>query len=55
MVLFLQKKIRYRLLGLITDFFLVGDFMPLSTLSPAEDNNTLDENDNKTNKVSNGR
>ena len=50
-----SKKNRYRLLELITDFlfFLIGDFMPLSTLCLAEDNNTLDE-DNKTNKISNG-
>ena len=34
-------------------FFLIGDFMPLSTLCLAEDNNTLDE-DNKANKISNG-
>jgi hypothetical protein len=51
-----SKKNRYRLLELITDFlfFLIGDVMPLSTLCLAEDNDTLDEDDNKTNKVSNG-
>ena len=50
-----SKKNRYRLLELITDFlfFLIGDFMPLSTLCLADDNNTLDE-DNKANKISNG-
>jgi len=55
MMLVPSKKNRYRLLELITDFlfFLIGDFMPLSTLCLAEDNNTLDE-DNKTNKISNG-
>jgi hypothetical protein len=51
-----SKKNRYRLLELITDsdFFLIGDAMPLSTLCLAEDNNTPDEDDNKTNKISNG-
>jgi len=36
-------------------FFLVGEFMPLSTLCLAEGNDTLDEYDNKANKVSNSR
>jgi len=36
-------------------FFLIGEFMPLSTLCLAEDNYTLDEYDNKDNKVSDGR
>jgi hypothetical protein len=36
-------------------FFLIGEFMPLSTLCLAEDNYTLDEDDNKANKVSNGK
>ena len=52
----LSKKNRYRLLGLITDFlFLVGEFMPLSALCLAEDNDTLDEYDNKANKVFSGK
>jgi hypothetical protein len=36
-------------------FFLIGEFMPLSTLCLAEDNYTLDEYDNKDNKVSDSR
>jgi len=36
-------------------FFLIGEFMPLSTLCLAEDNYTFDEHNNKSNKVSNGR
>jgi len=36
-------------------FFLIGEVMPLSTLCLAEDNYTLDEYDNKDNKVANGR
>ena len=52
-----SKKNRYRLLELITDFlfFLIGDFMPLSTLCLAEDNYTPDEYNNKANKVSNSK
>jgi len=36
-------------------FFLIGEFMPLSTPCLAEDNYSLDEYDNKDNKVSDGR
>jgi hypothetical protein len=35
-------------------FFLIGEFMPLSTLCLAEDNYTLDEYDKEANKVSDG-
>jgi len=36
-------------------FFLIGEFMPLSTLCLAEDNYTPDEYNNKANKVSNSK
>jgi hypothetical protein len=56
MVFVLSKK--KSVIGFWADngfFFLIGKFMPLSTLRLAEDNYVLDEYDNKYNKVSDGR